>query len=230
VLVALVALGACAAGAGCVDPDGDYESFRADTETSRGAKPALPGAGGAAGAGGSSAGGSSAGGSSAGGAGGGAGVALTSGTFTSFCLSTLAGGDPTKALVFKTELEASGSKVSIGLTPLKAKSMSFADVVGAKTTKDGTLNADGTFSINFGNVAIPGVANPISGSDIEVGNTTFKARVLSNDRLCAELDGQLVKPFNYSLDPPGDVCIILRAPEGGFPTPPAANDYLITCP
>jgi hypothetical protein len=244
-LVALIALGGVALG--CTDPEGDYNRFISDTDGLRGAKPPLTaGAGGASGAGGTSgvggaagsgvsgAGGSDAGASGAGGsagdggaagAGGGSAFPDVNGTFVSFCLPGLGGGDPDYAILFSTQVMLTGNTMSFSLQAMTTTATTLTDVVGSVVSASGPVADDSTFSLNFGTANVPGVANPISGSDIEITGTRFDARILSADSMCAELGGMLTQPFMSSFEDPGDVCIIKRVTAEAVPPRPVAADF-----
>jgi hypothetical protein len=207
--VALVAALSAGSVLGCVDPNKDFQDYvtlaadkRAQSETG--------------GAGGD------------GGAGGGANVGALDGQFISYCLSSLGAGDPAKSLLLATELKQDGTSLSVTLTPLLIAATSLKDTLGSPVNAKAEV-ANNAFSINFGSVMIPGAANAISGSDIQIDNTVFAAKIQSTDHLCAELGGQLVKPFAYPLDDPGDICIILRVnADGSLPPRPDAKGFV--CP
>lgn len=206
---------------GCLpDAEKDYDDFRSSTEGVRGKKVIdFPtGAGGEAGAGG-------AGGE--GGAGGGAtGLPDVTGTFHVTCLPTIAGGDQNKALRFvgnitvtKDTPESETGAVSLKLTPLNKDATTIAQVTGAafQTAAPVTFTAGAASDVPFGdNVSVPGDANPISGSEILLNGVVMVTRIKSADFLCAELNGQAVKPLQIDLAAADsvDVCLFDRVPDG----------------
>jgi hypothetical protein len=202
---------------GCVNPQKDFDGY-VQVASDRRAQSS-------AGSGGT---GGSAGGGQAGDGQGGASTVDLSGKFISYCLSSLGVGDPMKSLLLATEFEQTGSSLSVKLTPLKIGASSLSEILGTATTAKADIASNG-FTINFGTVSIPGAANPISGSDIEIANTVFAAKIQSSDHVCAELGGQLTKPFAYPLDDPGDICLILRVnADGSVPPLPKAAEFV--CP
>jgi hypothetical protein len=148
------------------------------------------------------------------------------GDFVSYCLLSLGNGDPAKSLLFATKFQENGPSLSASLTPLKISATSLKDTTGSAASGTAQVTG-GAFQLALGMVAIPGDANPISGSDIELDNTVLKANIQSADRICAEVDGQLTKPFPFPIDDPGDICIILRVgADGTLPPRPEANGFI----
>jgi hypothetical protein len=150
-----------------------------------------------------------------------------SGSFVAYCLTSLGNGDPTKSILFAADLQQNGATLSAKLTPLLTTATSLKDTSGQPTTATAQVTSKQA-NLGFGTVDVPGNANAISGSDIEIGNTILRTMIQSNDRACAELDGQLTKPFAYSLDDPGDICILLRATADG-PLPPRPDASGFSC-
>lgn len=149
-----------------------------------------------------------------------------SGTFVGYCKINFA--DASQALIFRADLALEGSTLQAKLQSLRSDDASINDTSGAPVSAK-TGVAGNQFSLNFGQVDIPGNANPISGSDIEIGDTSLNSVILSQDSFRAELDGSLLKPFVLDLDPAGDICIFLRAPGGGsLPPRPEAVDFACT--
>lgn len=196
------------------DAEGDYNDFRRDTESVRGKKVIdYP--------------------DSSGGAGGATdGCAATtglpdaSGTYHVTCLPSIGNGDPGQALRFvgkivvtKDTPESATGKVTVGLTPLLKDATSLTETVGVEfstaTPVDFTAGEASTLPFGSG-VSVPGLANPISGSEILLNDARMVARVKTCSFLCAELDGQAVKPLNIDLAAADsiDVCLFDRVPDG----------------
>lgn len=197
------------------------------------------GSGGEAGSGGSAGSSGAAGTAGEGGSGGEAGSAGgaahpdVNGTFLSFCLpKTLSGGDPNLALRFATNITLNESAMTLSLKPLLTSAKSISETVGASYSQSTDVASDQTFTLKFGTTSIDGSANPISGSLIEIENTSLTGKLISNDALCAELSGMITKPLkNFSLDTPGDICLIQRVgADGVLPATPSADAFKIACP
>lgn len=153
-----------------------------------------------------------------------------SGQFISYCLAELGGGEPKNSLRLGTVFEQDpGGTIKATLTPLLATATTLNDIADKAVSV--TAPFDGPcFSVNFGNVSISGKANALSGSDIEVQDTTLKMKVRSSDNLCAELDGLLIKPFENNFANSKDVCVILRVGADGVLPPLPAADAFLKCP
>ncbi len=152
------------------------------------------------------------------------------GSFVSYCLLSLGNGDPSKSILFATKLAPTGDHVTATLTPLVTAATSLNETAGSPFTASAQVT-QGDFVLSFGQVDIPGAANAISGSDIELNPTVLRVHTQSADRACAELDGALVKPFPYPLDDPGDTCLILRVgADGLLPPLPQATDFTCIAP
>lgn len=148
------------------------------------------------------------------------------GSFVAFCKVNFATAD--QALRLRANLKVDdGGILTMSLTPLIVGAKNLSDSIGAEVTTSGGIQ-NNQFSLEFGTIAIVGAANPLSGSDIELGGTSITGVVVSKDKIVAELDGQLIKPFETDLTSPGDVCLLLRT-DGPLPDPaPSDEDYKIT--
>lgn len=212
---------------GCLpDAEKDYDEFRSDTAGVRGKKVIDFAA--AGGQGGSDGGAGGVGGAEAGGSGGAPAVGLPdiTGTFHVTCLPTIAGGDQNKALRFvgtialtKDAPESEMGNATFSLIPLKKDATTTAETTGAKfeTSAPVAFSVGAPSDLAFGDgVSVPGDANPISGSEILLNQVVMVARIKTADFLCAELNGQAVKPLQIDLAAPEsvDVCLFDRIPEG----------------
>ncbi|MCS6900624.1 MAG: hypothetical protein NZX77_12765 [Polyangiaceae bacterium] len=115
--------------------------------------------------------------------------------------------------------------MALTMTPLKTTGKMLSDTVGSPYKGVSTIGGKGEFSLELGEVAIPGEANAISGSDITLSGTKLLGVVQTPDQLCAELDAQLTQPFLYPLTTPGDVCLMLRTTDESLPETPAAIEF-----
>jgi hypothetical protein len=185
---------------GCVDPVGDFEDYKATAQAR--AKPTPP-------------------------------SCLPappedpielSGSFVGYCKVNFA--DATQALLLSTQFQLQDGNLSATLTPLLTTAQTLNDTSGDPPVDAISTLASNQFTMNFGLVRISGSANAISGSDIELEGALFKGVVVSKDKILAELDGKLVKPFAYDLNVPADICVFLRSPDGvAIPTRPQASDF-----
>jgi hypothetical protein len=182
-------------GFACVDPKGDYDNYLERTNTMRGsgAVDATPFEVGD--------------------------VDVNAGNATYFvsCLPAVFISVPETSMLMYMEANVSGGKVSFQNYPLKDSATKFAksETIGAPHgVTDITMNADNTFTANIGTVLIPGKSQRITDSDLEIVNVAYETRILSNDRMCAELQGTVTKPTPSDLMKPGDFCVIVRMNEG----------------
>jgi hypothetical protein len=150
---------------------------------------------------------------------------VPTGAFVVYCLSTLSSGDTGQVLRFRGELAEEGGAMALTMTPLKTSGAQRSDTVGSAYKATAVLGGKGEFSLDLGEVKIPGEANAISGSDITLSGTKLIGGVQSPDRLCAELDALLIEPFEYPLTTPGDVCLILRTADDTLPATPSAAEF-----
>ena len=61
------------------------------------------------------------------------------------------------------------------------------------------VNPDGSFVLPFGNVAVTGEANPISGGDIEA-DLTLNGQIRQSDYICGDIVGDLLQPTSFNLE------------------------------
>jgi hypothetical protein len=148
-------------------------------------------------------------------------VDVTGNYFVS-CLPTLLGGEASQSLLFYAEVTSAGGKLSFNSYPLSETATKFSktETVGVPQVASMVpIAASGSWNVTLGTVKIPGNSQRIGDSDLVLENLSYKGHIVSADRLCAELDGQLVSPFAASFDEPGDICIFVRmAPDVDLPT------------
>lgn len=94
--------------------------------------------------------------------------------------------------------------VEISIQPLKTDSMGedprsdARTAVGDAISGTGQLAEDGTFEIDFGDVAAPGDSNPVTGSDI-VAQIIISGTVLGEDSFCGTARGDVTVPIMASI-------------------------------
>lgn len=183
----------------CVDPAGDYESYVDRTKDIRGVTPdagpsdSVPFEAGD--------------------------TDINAGKKTYFgnCLPTIVAGSPEMSLMFYGEVTFNGGKIDLAIHALKetATKLSKSDIVGTSQIANGVaLAADGTFVATIGDASIPGNSQRIGNSELVLKNVSYQGRVLGNDRVCAELQGQATAPLAATLDNPGDFCVWIAMPDG----------------
>ena len=150
-----------------------------------------------------------------------------SGTYVGYCRVNFASAS--QALRLATRFTKTGDSVAAKFEPLKIGSTTVNDTVGdPEVSATGTI-VGGKFKLDVGVVKVSGSANPISGSDIQIDNATFEAVINSKDEILAELDGALIKPFEFNLSDKSktDICVFMRLADGvTLPEPPPGDDEL----
>jgi len=145
------------------------------------------------------------------------------GTWLGACLPNNIASNPEVALLFMVEAkftaEASGGgKVDITMTPMKdtATKMDKSETSGASFGKTGIpVATNGQFTLDVGDITIPGDAQRIGASTLKLTGIVFKNQISAKDKYCAEIDGKLVSPFEIDLGPPGDYCVFKPVALGG---------------
>ena len=85
------------------------------------------------------------------------------------------------------------------------------------------VGADGNFTWDFGMVTLPGVANPITGSDV-VTTLVLTGQLCAGDRagfVCGEATGTITEPLMADLSPGSG--FTMQAADGGTLPPPVIN-------
>lgn len=156
------------------------------------------------------------------------------GLYYAACLTVLAYGNTDRVFNFYTNTkfvpaEGGGGTLSLTLKPLAvdpallsppptvAEAGTVGDPYTSLPTDGPNVGSDGKFTLQFGSVAIPGSANPITGRDILIDNTVFTGR-FSSDRSCAQLSGSVTKPTTITLEGNKNTCIMVPIKDGD-PTP-----------
>lgn len=125
---------------------------------------------------------------------------------------------PTTPFQFVAEVKAGGGQLVMSLTPLSLDIQSVdtpRDPVPPPFEVSGPLGPDGSFSIEIPQLAISGVANPITGSDI-VASATLEG-VIEMDRICGRVSGMITVPANIDLT--GSSLAGMRLDGGPLPLP-----------
>lgn len=169
------------------------------------------------------------------------------GIYYGACLTELALSQIDKVFNFYTVTKftpeaAGGGRLTLTLLPLKVESgkppavFSKAGGVGAEIATPAAtapnVTAAGKFTISLATVAVPGAANPISGSDAEIIGPGLQGN-FSQAQFCARLSGQVTKPAAAArtLTPEGNICQF-RPVKDGDPTPKftLADFQAASCP
>lgn len=174
------------------------------------------------------------------------------GTFYGACLSQLAQSNPDKVFNFIVDTKftpnpgGGGGQLVLKLQPIKTEQQGTPDVVGrqppatvTRANATGTVlgngqpvptDGEGKFTIQFGEVTVPGDANPISQRNVVIENGAMAGRFLTNS-FCTRLSGDVTVPLSVTLDPPKNICQF-RPIKDGDPTPKFTfQDFLPgTCP
>jgi hypothetical protein len=140
------------------------------------------------------------------------------GTYFVSCLPNVFSSSPETSMLMYSEVNISGGKLDFQHFPLKDTATKFAksETVGTPHGITGvTINADNTYSAKIGGaIIIPGNSQRITDNDLELQNVSFEGRILSTDRWCAELNGNVTKPTPQNLTAAGDFCVIVKMNEG----------------
>lgn len=156
------------------------------------------------------------------------------GLYYAACLTFLAYGSTQRVFNFYTHTKfvpdaSGGGTLTFTLKPLAVDAalqkppatISEAGTVGDAYTSLPTtapnVDATGRYTMQFGDVHIPGAANPITGRDITIENTVFTGH-FGSGRSCAQLSGSVTKPVTLTLEPTQNTCIIVPIKDGD-PTP-----------
>jgi hypothetical protein len=213
-----IALVAFTGAGGCVDPKGDFENYVERTADIRGGGTPQTDSGPIDGA-------------------------LPDGGVEAYyyvpCLASLAFGDINRALQFRGQVrfvpDGEGGTLTLTLAPIKrpvrpdgtkGPATELGDVTGAPIeAPPARVDANGRFQAILGNARVSGEANPFSNNNIDFENGRINGIFIDEDRLCGELDGQIVRPTQADLDEPGDTCLFIRfpGPTGTIPSLTAAD-------
>ncbi len=148
------------------------------------------------------------------------------GTYYGACVAELAFGQISKRFNFFTVTkftpEGAGGKLQLSIQPLKVvnnqppPTVTKADSVGPEIpAPPADVAASGRFRLELGTANVPGLANPISGGDVEILNAFLEGR-FAEAKFCARLGGQVTKPAAAArtLDPPQNICQFVPIKDG----------------
>jgi hypothetical protein len=157
------------------------------------------------------------------------------GTYYGACVAELAFGQANKRFSFFTTTkftpEAAGGTLELSIQPLKLANeappatVTKADAVGSLIpAPPATVAADGKFRVELGTVTVPGAANPISGSDVEILNAFLQGR-FAEGKFCSRLGGEVTKPAAAArtLNPAKNTCYFVPIKDGD-PMPEFTNN------
>jgi hypothetical protein len=140
---------------------------------------------------------------------------ILSGTFYLALAPTL---DPTKPMVFLSTIEISiaedgqsGTITRMQLDPRTCEDRQVSAEGNVLFEGESIINAEGEYTLDFGEQIVPGAANCISGSLIQA-TIKLQGRVLNEDQICGEVSGMLIQPFEYDLE--GSTFAAYRVEEG----------------
>lgn len=153
------------------------------------------------------------------------------GLYYGACLPQLAFGDPKKVFNFyvKTKFTpdpAGGGRLVYSLSALKLSpareppanfSMSGiigGEIVSATPPQPNVDAATSKYTVELGTVNVPGEANPLSGSAVNIEEAGLIGAFSTPGRFCALLKGRVTSPVTLTLDPSRNICHFLPAKEG----------------
>ena len=116
-------------------------------------------------------------------------------------------------------------EIDVSFTSLTTAATTLADTAGATTILP-TVPLDGQcrYREDVGTLILPKEANTL-GRDLESVNVVLRGKLLSADRSCSELDGQ-VPLINLPFDGDGDACVYMRAPADNSLLTVGMDEYL----
>jgi hypothetical protein len=108
-------------------------------------------------------------------------------------------------------------EIDVSFAALRVDAKTLADVTGPTTVlKPLPVDAECRFREDVGTLILPAAANTLN-RDFEATNVVLREKLLSAERSCAELDGQ-VPLASLSFDSDGDICVYVHSPDGSLPT------------
>jgi hypothetical protein len=117
-----------------------------------------------------------------------------------------------------------GSALLLSFTPLKFGATSLSDTAGDPTSLPATpLSSDCTYTEQIGTLTL-GAKATVLDRELTATDVVLRAKLLSKDRDCGELDGKL-DLIMLDLSKDGDICVMLRAPADGSVPTIADGDY-----
>lgn len=150
-------------------------------------------------------------------------ASFTSPLFFMSCLTGNAVGDVSKAslsvahVVYTANSGGGGGTITFGDQALKINPTSLSDVTGTYAqASNGTVAADGTATVSWGDTTIPGDGNPVTMMDLEFTSSSLALHVESETQFCGNFSGNLVKPFTTLVTGP---CAFRLLPSATAPIP-----------
>lgn len=116
------------------------------------------------------------------------------------------------------------AEIEVTLQPLRVADRMLSELT-PEITRTATVNADLTFSIDFGVIMFAGEANPITGGDI-TASIIMQASIKSKDLFCGPVRGQVMAPTMFDLE--GSTFAAQRVAPGTVGT--ALPPPLAACP
>lgn len=178
------------------------------------------------------------------------------GTYYGACLSELGQNNPDKVFNFLVDTKftpnpgGGGGQLSLLLTVIKTQqagdpgeatnvgrvpppTVKRANATGTPlgdASRAVPTDAEGKFTIVFGDVNVPGDANPISQRPVVILQGAMAGR-FSQNSFCTRLSGDVTVPLSVTLDPKLNICQF-RPIKDGDPTPKFTKDDFLpgTCP
>ena len=183
----------------CVTPRSDYEDFMSRTADVRGKDPTAVAQGTFDGS---------------------APDAGFSGTYAMTCLPVLVAGRVDRALRFVATVNYAGSNITVELQGMDKTATNLSGAIGNKYTSTAAVSSDAKFTWDFGAPTFPKEFNTIRDEAVEFGHALIDGLLVTPDKFCGELRGDIVKPSPLNLnDTTTDYCLIERVagPTAAFP-------------
>ena len=112
----------------------------------------------------------------------------------------------------------------LSFTPLKFAATNLSETAGDTITLAPTpLSGDCSYTENIGTLTL-GRSATVLDRELTATNVVLRAKLLSKDRGCGELDGT-VDLIMLDLTQDGDICVMVRAPDDGSVPPVSDGDY-----
>ncbi len=164
-------------------------------------------------------------------------IADVNGTFLLALEATIAPGLPLQFLTtvkFTEDAAGGGGTLDLDLQPLAldlGSTTSPRTPVGDPIVAHGVpVAADGSWVADLGTVAVPGAANPLTGSDISA-NVVLHGVIQSADLMCGTVTGKIFSPIQSDLA--GSTFAAARVPPEAAQDPsklPGEGAMLVACP
>lgn len=152
------------------------------------------------------------------------------GLYYGACVSELAFGQVSNAFNFYTLTkftpDEEGGKLELSIQALRIENsqppatVATSGIVGdAISAPAASVASNGRYRLELGTVNVPGEANPISGSPVEIAGASIEGR-FAEAKFCGRLGGEVLRPAAAArqLDPPLNICQFFPVKDGD-PTP-----------